>query len=198
VLLRPGAGRAGLRGTVSYQMVPRRGRMEFRFEVIRLWQRPAEELLAGGLGVVPLAPLGRLPAGVRPPAGLAGVVERLVERVTREASPEDAAGLLTATFILTGLRVPRPRMAQLFRGVREMRESSGYQIILDEGREEGRIQGALREARKILLRLGGRKFGAPEPAAEAAVQAIDDLARLERMSDRLLDVTTWQDLLATR
>src|SRR5437773_3904277 len=33
VLLRPAAGRPGLRGAVSYQMVPRRGRMEFRFEV---------------------------------------------------------------------------------------------------------------------------------------------------------------------
>src|SRR5262249_21929924 len=116
VLLRPGAGRAGLRGAVSYQMVPRRGRMEFRFEVIRLWQRPAEELLAGGRGVVPLAPLGRLPAGTRPPAGLAGVVERLVERVTREAAPEDAAGLLSAAYILIGLRVPRPQGTELFRG----------------------------------------------------------------------------------
>src|SRR6516165_1075122 len=35
MLLRPGAGRAGLRGSVSYQMVPRRGRLDFRFEVIR-------------------------------------------------------------------------------------------------------------------------------------------------------------------
>ena len=75
-----------------------------------------------------------------------------------------------------------------------MRESSGYQIILDEGREEG----ALREARKILLRQGSRKFGAPGPDVDTALQAISDLARLERMSDRLLDVTNWQDLLATR
>src|SRR5436189_2021578 len=42
VLLRPGAGRAGLRGAVKYQMVPRRGRLDFRFEVIRLWEWPAE------------------------------------------------------------------------------------------------------------------------------------------------------------
>jgi hypothetical protein len=75
-----------------------------------------------------------------------------------------------------------------------MRESSGYQIILDEGREEG----ALREARKILLRQGGRKFGAPGPGVDTPLQAIRDLARRERMSDRLLDVTNRQDLLATR
>jgi predicted transposase YdaD len=194
VLLRPAASRAGLRGAVSYQMVPRRGRLDFRFEVIRLWQRPAEEFLTGGLGVVPLAPLGKLPAGVRPPAGLTGVVERLVERVRSEAPAGEGAELLTAALVLTGLRVPKQTVAELFRGVRAMRESSGYQLILDEGREEG----ALREVRKILLRQGGRKFGAPGPEVESAVQAIDDLARLERMSDRLLDVNTWQELLSTR
>ena len=79
-----------------------------------------------------------------------------------------------------------------------MRESSTYQAILDEGREEGREEGALREARKLLLRMGQRKFGAPEPAAEAAVQAIADLDRLERMSDRIFDATSWPDLLATQ
>jgi predicted transposase YdaD len=179
------------------QMVPRRGRLDFRFQVIRLWQRPVEELLAGGLGVLPLAPLGRLPTGTRPPAGLAGVVERLVERVTQEAAPDDAPELLNAAYILLGLRVPKSVGTVLFRRVRAMRESSTYQAILDEGREEGREEGALREARKLLLRQGHRKFGAPEPAVEATVQAITDLDRLERMCDRLLDVMTWQDLLAT-
>jgi len=198
VLLRPAAARAGLRGAVGYRMVPRRGRLDFRFELIRLWQRPAEELLAGGLGVVPLAALGKLPAGVRATAGLAGVVERLVDRVIREAAPDEAAGLLSAAFILIGLRVPRPVGTELFRGVRAMRESSTYQAILDEGREEGQVQGALREARKILLRQGRRKFGAAGPEVEATIEAIGDLDRLERMSERLLDVTTWPDLLASR
>src|SRR5436190_21909221 len=46
VLLRPGAGRAGLRGAVKYQMVPRRGRRDFRFEVVLHWELQAEDLLA--------------------------------------------------------------------------------------------------------------------------------------------------------
>jgi len=36
VLLRPAAGGAGMRGTVSYQLVPRLGRLTFRFEVVRV------------------------------------------------------------------------------------------------------------------------------------------------------------------
>src|SRR5439155_23130147 len=113
----------------------------------------------GGLGVLPLATLGKLPPGVRPPAGLAGVVDRLVERITREAAPSEGAELLTAALVLTGLRVPKLQVAELFRGIRTMRESSGYQLILDEGREEG----ALRQARKDLLRVGGRRLGPPGP-----------------------------------
>jgi hypothetical protein len=34
--------------------------MEFGYEIIRIWQRPAEELLAGPLGVAPLALLGTI------------------------------------------------------------------------------------------------------------------------------------------
>lgn len=120
--------------------------------------------------------------------------ERLVERITREAAPDEAAGLLSAAYILIGLKVPRPLGAQLFRGVRAMRESSTYQAILDEGREDG----SLRQTRKLLLRLGNQKFGAPGPEVEASVQAINELDRLERMSDRMFTAASWDDLLATR
>jgi hypothetical protein len=154
-------------------------------------------LLAGGLGVIPLAPLGRLPAGARAPAGLAGVVERLVERVTREAAPDDAAGLLSAAYILIGLRVPRPVGTELFRGVRAMRESSTYQAILREGREEGRKEGQAEGIQQVLLRQGRKRFGPPDEAVQAAVRAITDADRLGRLSERLLDVNSWQDLLAT-
>jgi hypothetical protein len=74
-----------------------------------------------------------------------------------------------------------------------MRESTAYQAILDEGRAEGRAE----EARKILLRQGHKRFGAPTAAEEAAFVAITDLDRLERLSDRLLEVANWQELLGT-
>ena len=47
-----------------------------------------------------------------------------------------------------------------------------------------------------MLRQGTRKFG-PEPTAESRLTAIDDLPRLERMADRMLDAVSWDDLLAT-
>src|SRR5262249_51417498 len=60
VLLRPEAAHAKLNGVIRYAPRPERGSMVFGYEVVPLWQRPAEELLASDLGVTPLAMLGRL------------------------------------------------------------------------------------------------------------------------------------------
>ncbi len=70
-----------------------------------------------------------------------------------------------------------------------MRESSSYQAILEEG--------GMEMAQKMILRLGRQKFGAPSDAILTAVQAITDLQRLERISDRILTVSNWDELLAT-
>ncbi|MBY0522704.1 MAG: DUF4351 domain-containing protein [Gemmataceae bacterium] len=70
-----------------------------------------------------------------------------------------------------------------------MRESSTYQYILDEGRIE--------EARKLMRRLGYKRFGKPSEAVNAQLEAISDLERLERMAERVLDATSWQEFLET-
>ena len=70
-----------------------------------------------------------------------------------------------------------------------MRESSGYQYILDEGRIE--------EAQKILLRMGRQRFGPASDAVKTTLLGTTDLERLERMADRLLQVSSWQELLET-
>ncbi|MFN0073487.1 MAG: hypothetical protein ACKVVP_18555, partial [Chloroflexota bacterium] len=104
-----------------------------------------------------------------------------------------------------GLRYPPGLVHQLVPGVRNMRESSTYQLILNEGRAEGRDQGRAEgrdegratEARSLLLLMGATKFGAPAPAARSALESITDIARLERMGPRLLSATSWDELLAT-
>jgi len=44
-----------------------------------------------------------------------------------------------------------------------MKESTTYQAIVREGREEGRDEGRTEEARRMLLLVGETKFGRPEP-----------------------------------
>ena len=84
---------------------------------------------------------------------------------------------------------------------RALRESSTYQKILDEGRAEGlaegRAEGRAEEARRILVRLGTRRLKRPDARTRAALNAIDDAEHLERMAERVLDATSWTDVLST-
>jgi len=189
VLLRPEAAHSNLSGTVAYAARPGRGKMDFGYEVIRLWDTPAEKLLAGDLGLLPLATLGKLSGDVSIPEGLAYVIQRLIERLQRDAQPDQARRLLTAAYVLTGLRMPnRTAALQLFKGVRAMRESVTYMAIIEEG--------AIEEARKIILRLGRKLFGPPDETTTAALTATEDLERLEFLSEQILDVKSWQELMA--
>jgi hypothetical protein len=70
-----------------------------------------------------------------------------------------------------------------------MKESSTYQAILDEGRAE--------EARKVLLLLGDKQFGPPDASTRTAIEATTEINRLERLLQRLLDVSSWDELLAS-
>ena len=109
------------------------------------------------------------------------------ERLGREASPAEAATLWTASYWLLGVRLPAEQAGRLLEGVRAMRESTTYQATLQEGRAE--------EARRILLRQGGRKFGPPGAEIRTAVEGIADFDRLERLADRVLGASTWGELL---
>ena len=60
--------------------------MDYGYEVARLWERPVAELLAGEVGVLPLALLGQLPAGVDLATGLAAVIQKLTEQLLCEAT----------------------------------------------------------------------------------------------------------------
>lgn len=187
LLLRPQAAHSNQDGAVSYQPRPGRGKMDFGYEVLRLWNIPAEGLLTGDLGTVPLAPLGQLTAGVSEEVGLTAVVQRLVERLQNEAPAEQVRELLTASYILSGLRVHRPVARRLFRGVRAMQDSDTFMEILEEGQ--------LKQAKKDLLRFGRSRLGPPDETTLAAVSALEDLERLDRMIDRAGSVASWQELL---
>ena len=64
-----------------------------------------------------------------------------------------------------------------------------------EGIEKGRTQGRSDEARSLILRLGTKRFGVASAESEAALEAAD-IVRLEAFVERLLEVESWQELLA--
>jgi hypothetical protein len=163
--------------------------MAFGYEMVRLWERPAESLLAADLGVVPLAVLGRLPEGLSLEDGLTAVARRVVERLLNEAPPDRAKKLLTDALLLTGLRVRRDLAFKIFRGVRVMQESDTYLAILDEGQEKC--------ARDDVLIIGEERFGSPDESVKSQLDGVTDLARLKRMVRRAVKAGNWQEILNT-
>ena len=160
---------------------------EFRYNVVRIWERSVEEILAGGLATLPLAPIANIA-----PADLPELIRRMEQRIDSEASRAEAAELWVAAFLLMGLIYPQNFTKPLFQGIRAMKESSSYQAIL----EEGFAQGEIREATKLLKKLGMRRFGEPDHSILAAIEALTDLERIELLLERLDDVSSWEELLA--
>ncbi len=165
--------------------------MDFGYEVLRLWERPVEALLKSGLGTLPLAPLCRLPEGLSLDEGMRWVLRQVLERLEQAGEAALMRRLLRATFVLGSLRLEREQIRALVQGVHLMGEFDIIEELLDEGRAEGRVEGLQR----ALLRVGRKKFGEPEEATRLALLGITDLERLEGLSERLLDVASWQELL---
>jgi predicted transposase YdaD len=119
------------------------------------------------------------------------VIRRLKERLSGPKVPRRAADVWAATYVLRGLRYSDEVAHALFEEVLGMEESATYQAIVRKGREQGRAEGE----RRLLLLLGETKLGPPDPAVRAALESIDDLARLEELGVRLMNAGSWQELL---
>ena len=196
VLLRPAADGPSLGGVHTVGLPGEEPEHRFRYRMTRLWQQSADAFLTGPLGTLPLAPLADVETEALPE-----LLRRLEERFDQEAVPTEAATLKVVTFTLLGLRLPRELARELMPGVRTMRESSTYQMILDEGRAEGeargRAEGEARgradEARRMLVLFGTPRLGEPDAATLAA---IGEPERFEQLGQRLALVASWTELLA--
>ncbi len=189
MLLRRDANSPALTGQFRRASNDGRVYLEFRYAVVRAWELRAEELLAGPLGMLPLAAITDDAQAVLP-----DVVTRFNDRIVRNVLDSGARETLRATaYILLGLRHDDETINRLFQGLKTMEESTTYQYILRRGEAQGRAV----EARRIIGLLGEQRFGPPLPAVDAALDAITDPDRLERVVGQLLKAAAWDDLLAT-
>jgi predicted transposase YdaD len=195
VLLRPSADDTELTGRFEQPGVIHDVTMSLGYSVVRLWEIPAEELLNGGIGVVGLAPLGMVE-----PAEVPNVMRRMEERASREVPPSRYDELRTATRFLLGLRYDAEQILGWMQGMSWVRESSLWQIAVDEGvekgREEGREEGRIEEARRLVLELGAERLGSPDQAVLNAISRIDDHDTLKRLLRDSFTAVSWQELLA--
>ena len=163
----------------------------FRYDVVRVWEQPVEQVLAAGLTVLPLAPVSRVERAKVPE-----VLVAISERLERETTPDQAKTLWNATTILMGLRYSKDEIDGIIRGVSKMlfgirgiEESSVYQDILQKGDrprgEEDPDPPRYQEVR------------ATRRAGQAQIAALDDLDRLHELGRWRLDVATWDELLGS-
>jgi hypothetical protein len=194
LLLRPEADSKKLTGILDLRLPDGDRVVTFYYRVVRAWEQPVEPLLAGPLATLPMAPLANVPVEQVPQ-----VLERIDARLAAEAPPPEAARMMISALTLAGMRLDVEAVKALRGRLRTMnilKDSSFYQVLLEEGRELGRREGEIKEARKFLMRQGRIRFGRLPKATRTAIEAIDDLDRLERLGERILTATTWDDLLA--
>jgi hypothetical protein len=67
-----------------------------------------------------------------------------------------------------------------------------YDRGMEAGVEVGRAEGL----RRALIRQGAKRFGQTPPEVEARLRTIQDQARLEELTERILDANSWEELLA--
>lgn len=92
VLLHRGADSPQLTGLYERGFPGEPFDVALRYRIVRVWQVPAEQWLSGGLGLVPLAPLGEVRQKELP-----AVIARMKQRLDREAPASDARDLWSAT-----------------------------------------------------------------------------------------------------
>lgn len=160
-----------------------------RFDIVRVWQLPAADLLRAPVGVLPLAVLGQPPKGQSRQQALPGQVDRIIDRAVAEAG-EQVGEVVTAAFLLAGMHQDNAFLRAIFHRGLTMIESSAFQVIEDLAKEK--------YAREMLLMQGTIRFGPPTQEQAEKLAAIENLPRLNRLAARLLKVNSWDALLKGR
>jgi predicted transposase YdaD len=200
ILMRKEANSPNLTGFYERNVPDGRPTNRYHYEVVRLWQEDPEIYRNGSIALVPLAPLTRVNE-----QDLPALFRRMRDRLDREP-PERASQLSVASYTLMGLRFSDELIERLFEGMKGMKESTTYQKILREGRQEGLHaglqeglnMGELREARRFLVVLGMERLGKPSTEVMMALEAIQSAERLEALGRRMITdptIGSWDDLL---
>jgi predicted transposase YdaD len=192
VLLRPEVEAANLTGSLDLRLPAGQAVHDFRYGVVRAWQQSAEAVLNGPLNLLPMAMLSDVT-----PEDARSVLERIDDRLVREATEPEAARLMSSTFLLAGLRFEEDTIAQLFFGVRTMnlldskilKDSSSYHLL----RKLVRVE----EARIFLIDLATDRLGDLSEAQKAILDGIADYDQLVRLGKKVGSVSTWDELLAS-
>jgi len=142
--------------------------LQFSWRIAKLWEVPAQELLAAGdIGLIPWVPLTQFKGTPE------SMIRQCRARIDRDAPPGEHENLLAVTQVLARLRYNDPKFFEILGGRKAMIESPLFQELRAELTHETTI-------RHIMTILVGR-FGSKAESLETEIKAIDDEARLEEL-----------------
>src|SRR4051794_27672906 len=99
VLLAPAADSPQWSGLLQRGLPGEAPLSTLRYEVIRVWELPVQQLLAGGTGTLALAPISDVSENE-----VQSVIRRMKERLSGPRAPRRAADVWAAAYVLLGLR----------------------------------------------------------------------------------------------
>lgn len=200
VLLTPSSDGPAMNGAFGREQSTVGRYLDFRFQEIRLWEIPFDTIIDDGHGVWPLALLASDADDER----LKQIVDQSTTRILREMPRQQAATLLSAEYILAGLRFPKEVIDPLFENlVSVMQESVTFQALWEKARTEG-LQAGIQEGfqegrqdgiRAAICEVGAERLGEPDPEVRSALNQIKDLSRLKALLHRVNHVSNWRELL---
>jgi len=176
------AGAANLRSRQGWT------NLQLSWRIAKLWEVPAEELLAAGdVGLIPWVPLAQFEGPPEP------IVRQCRARIDRDAPPNEHENLLAVTQFLTRLRYNDPRLFQILGGRKAMIESPLLEELKAEwtreilGGRKAMIESPLIDelkaewTRETLISFLVARFGSKALALETELKAIDDETRLQEL-----------------
>ncbi len=161
-------GKATAAESVTLCSPARLTKWDLSWKAVKLWEVPAEQLLAAGdVGLIPWVLLAQFEESPE------HIVRTCRERIDRDAPPGEHENMLAVTQILAGLRYNDPKLFKILGGRKAMIESP----VLRELKEEWTRETAIEDLTTVLV----ARFGAKAGTLEAALKAIDDASRLKEL-----------------
>jgi hypothetical protein len=186
LLLRREANRPTFTGALTRSYPDGREYLRFAYEVVRVWELPAEPLMTGGIGALPLALLTDEADG-----RLGEMVDRMDARMRAENVPDPVRVMVhTSGMLLLGLRYDDTTIHNAYLRARGMRESTSYQAILREGRAEGQVL----TRQEDLLDILRERFGVVPPEVEQSIRNTTDATRLRDAIRQAVKMANLADL----
>lgn len=156
--------------------------LRYRYTVVRLWEEPAERVLA--LAEPGVWPLAALMAGA-PLATLETVAAKLAQAPLSRSERGELTGMAA---VLAGLRLPRPLVEEVLRRnpmIRDLlRDSSFVELWLEEGKAEGLAEGEAKGQRELVQTILESRFG-PLDAAEVAALQLAEASLLRTLATHI-------------